>query len=122
MGMLRPATDMATAMDMATARGLPRLSPAMATAMVVMDMAMARGLPRLSPAMATAMVVMDMATARGLPMLNPATDMAMAMATMVENISSKSANILWITESFELCFISYAKLSSWVNFSRGKEK
>merc|ERR1712098_950618 len=82
--MLRPATDMATAMvamDMAMARGL--LRPAMVTAMV-MDMATARGLLRLRPAMATA-TVMDTAMARGLLMLNPATDMAMAMATMVEN-------------------------------------
>merc|ERR1719351_77419 len=90
--MLRPATDMATAMvamDMATARGL--LRPAMVTA-TVMDMAMARGLLMLRPAtdmatamvamdMATAMVAMDMATARGL--LRPAmvTAMVMDMAT-----------------------------------------
>merc|ERR1719362_1288365 len=75
----------ATAMD--TARG--RLSPAtgtdMATAMAVTatGTATARGLPRQSPATDTAMVVMAMAvtataTARGPPRLSPATDMAMA--------------------------------------------
>merc|ERR1719420_711365 len=89
-GLLRPATDMAIAMVvmvMATARGQPRLSPAMDTAMVTdMDTAMARGLPRPATDMATAMVVMVMATARGPPRLSLAMDTAMVTATMVENI------------------------------------
>merc|ERR1719350_870872 len=80
----------------ATARGLPRLSPAMvATGMAVTatGTATARGLPRPSPATDTAMVVMAMAvtataTARGPPRLSPATDTAataMDTATTVED-------------------------------------
>merc|ERR1712241_451198 len=82
------------------ARGLPRLSLATDTAMVMvtdmargllwpamvmaMDtaMAMARGLPRLSPAMGTAVVTdMAMVMARGL--LMPAMGMAMVTATVM---------------------------------------
>merc|ERR1711950_128553 len=78
---------------MATARG--RLSPAtgtvMATAMAVtaMGTATARGLPRPSPATDTAMVVMATATARGLLRLSPATDTpATAMATVMDTATT----------------------------------
>merc|ERR1712079_734288 len=70
------ATVTVTAMDMAMARGLLRLSPATAMADTAMDMDMAttaRGLLMLSPATATA--------ARGPPRPSPATDTAMVMDT-----------------------------------------
>merc|ERR1712241_554599 len=93
-------TDMVTATVMA--RGLPRLSLATDTAMVMVTdtatergplwpamvmatdtaMAMARGLPRLSPAMDTDMVTATV-MARGLPRLSLATDTAMVTATVM---------------------------------------
>merc|ERR1712241_1279449 len=118
------------------ARGLPRLSPAMVTAMATATMErgplrqspatvmatmergllllspamvmdiMARGLPKLSPAMVT--VIM----ARGLPKLSPAMVTAMATATMDEDATMPKYLHCAINREFSTMSPDAKKLSS----------